>query len=186
MPLPLLSHRERGLRLKALSPPLASEGSSLSRNSEPSGQRSTLGTVNTLFPATTTSVAETLSLGERLAAELQPGDVIALTGDLGAGKTHLAKGIARGLGADPDEVTSPTFTLVQEYATDPPLRHLDLYRIERDGELDGIGLDEMLADMEAIMLIEWPERAADRLPPEAIRLHLSHEGGDTRRIERLS
>lgn len=142
-------------------------------------------TLDSLFPTTTAREADTLDLGERLAALLQPGDVVALTGDLGAGKTHLAKGIARGLGVAPDEVTSPTFTLVQEYATDPPLRHLDLYRIERDDELDGIGLDEMLADPEAVTLIEWPERAADRLPPEAIRVHLSHEGGDQRRIERL-
>ncbi len=142
--------------------------------------------MDSLFPATTATVGETLDLGAQLAATLQPGDVVALTGDLGAGKTHLAKGVARGLGAHPDDVTSPTFTLVQEYATDPPLRHLDLYRIERDAELDGIGLDEMLSDLDAITIIEWPERAADRLPPEAIRLHLSHGGGDARRIERLA
>ena len=142
--------------------------------------------LDSLFPATTASEAETLDLGARVASTLAPGDIVALEGDLGAGKTHLVKGIARGLGEDPAAVTSPTFILVQEYATDPPLRHLDLYRIERDAELDGIGLDEMLADAEAITVIEWPERAGGRVPPEAIRLRLSHEGGDRRRIERLA
>lgn len=141
--------------------------------------------LDSLLPADTSSVAETLALGHALAEHLLPGDVILLTGDLGAGKTHLAKGIASGLGADPDDVTSPTFALVQEHATDPPLRHLDLYRIERDDELDGFGLDEMLADPEAVMLVEWPERAAGRFPPEAITLRLTHAGGDARRIERV-
>lgn len=135
-----------------------------------------------LLPATTTSVAETLGLGERLARALQPGDVVALEGDLGAGKTHLAKGLVRGLGGDPDEVTSPTFVLVTEHATDPPVRHLDLYRLETERDLDGIGLDEMLNDPEYVTLVEWPERAAVRFPAHTIRLRLAHEGGDRRTV----
>ncbi|MEM6327060.1 MAG: tRNA (adenosine(37)-N6)-threonylcarbamoyltransferase complex ATPase subunit type 1 TsaE [Bacteroidota bacterium] len=137
-----------------------------------------------LLPATTASVAETLRLGERLAAHLQPGDVVALSGDLGAGKTHLAKGLVRGLGGDADRVTSPTFVLVTEHATDPPVRHLDLYRLETEHEFDGIGLDEMLNDAEHVTLVEWPERAANRFPAHTIRLHLAHEGGDRRTVSR--
>ena len=135
-----------------------------------------------LLPATTASAAETLDLGARLAAALQPGDVLALDGDLGAGKTHLAKGIVRGLGGDPDAVTSPTFVLVQEHAADPPVRHLDLYRLDTAHELDSIGLDELLDDPDHVTLVEWPERAAGRLPPHAFRLRLAHAGGDARRI----
>ena len=135
-----------------------------------------------LLPTTTASAAETMDLGARLAESLEPGDVLALDGDLGAGKTHLAKGIVRGLGGDPDAVTSPTFVLVQEYASDPPVRHLDLYRLETEHELDSIGLDELLNDGEHVTLVEWPERGAGRLPPHTIRLRLAHEGGDARRI----
>ncbi|HIG73239.1 MAG TPA: tRNA (adenosine(37)-N6)-threonylcarbamoyltransferase complex ATPase subunit type 1 TsaE [Bacteroidetes bacterium] len=136
-----------------------------------------------LLPAATASVAETIHLGEQIAARLQPGDVVALTGDLGAGKTHLAKGLVRGLGGDPEAVTSPTFVLVTEHATDPPVRHLDLYRLETEHELDSIGLDELLNDPEHVTLVEWPERARDRFPAHTLVLRLSHEGGDQRRIE---
>lgn len=139
-----------------------------------------------LLPATTDSVAETLRLGESIAAHLQPGDVVALTGDLGSGKTHLAKGIVQGLGGDPDDVTSPTFVLVTEHATRPPVRHLDLYRLETDHEFDGIGLDEMLNDPEHVTLVEWPERADGRLPRHTLRLRLAHEGGDRRRVMRAA
>ena len=142
--------------------------------------------LDALLPTTTTSVAETVALGREVGAALQPGDVVALDGDLGAGKTHLAKGIVAGLGGDADAVTSPTFVLVQEHATDPPVRHLDLYRLDTEHALDSIGLDEMLADVEAVTLVEWPERAPGRIPPGAIRLRLRHGGGDVRHVERAS
>ena len=137
-----------------------------------------------LLPAQTASADETLALGRRLAARLEPGDVVALQGDLGAGKTHLAKGIAAGLGIDPDAVTSPTFTIVQEHG-DGVLLHLDLYRIESDGDLARLGLGELL-DGDAVALVEWPEHAGAWLPPRTLWLRLTHLGGDRRRVEAAS
>ncbi|MDX1419514.1 MAG: tRNA (adenosine(37)-N6)-threonylcarbamoyltransferase complex ATPase subunit type 1 TsaE [Rubricoccaceae bacterium] len=135
-----------------------------------------------LLPAETASPVETLALGERLAAHLRPGDVLALYGDLGAGKTHLAKGLARGLGADAEDVSSPTFTLVNEYATDPPLYHLDVYRIERLHELEEIGVEEILWG-EGVCVVEWPERMEPLLPAHTLRVRLLHLDGDRRRVE---
>ncbi|MGB3543633.1 tRNA (adenosine(37)-N6)-threonylcarbamoyltransferase complex ATPase subunit type 1 TsaE [Rubrivirga sp.] len=135
---------------------------------------------SSLLPAETASASETLDLGRRLASVLEAGDVVALVGDLGAGKTHLAKGIAAALEVDPDTVTSPTFTIVQEHA-EGDLLHLDLYRLEGD-EVGRLGLDEML-DGDAIAVVEWPERGAEWLPPRTIWLRLTHLGGDRRRIE---
>lgn len=134
-----------------------------------------------LLPTETASAAETLALGRRLAERLEPGDVVALSGNLGAGKTHLVKGIAAGLGIDPAAVTSPTFTLVQEHG-EGALLHLDLYRIESGDEADRLGLGELL-DGDAIALVEWPECAADRLPARTLWLRLTHLGGDRRRVE---
>ena len=136
-----------------------------------------------LLPAETASPEETLALGERLAAHLAPGDVLALYGDLGAGKTHLVKGLARGLGADPEDVSSPTFTLVNEYATDPPLHHLDVYRIERLSELEEIGVEELLHG-DGLCVVEWPERMEPMLPPGTLRVRLLHLDGDRRRVEK--
>jgi tRNA threonylcarbamoyladenosine biosynthesis protein TsaE len=143
-----------------------------------------------LLPAETASPEETLALGERLAPLLVPGDVLALYGDLGAGKTHLVKGIARGLGADPEDVSSPTFTLVNEYATRDaegaplPLYHLDAYRIERLRELEEIGAEELLHG-DGLCVVEWPERMEPLLPPGTIRLRLLHGEGDRRLISRM-
>ena len=134
-----------------------------------------------LLPAETASAVETVSLGRRLAGRLAPGDVVALAGDLGAGKTHLAKGIAAGLGLDPAAVTSPTFALVQEHG-DGALLHLDLYRIESDDEAARLGLAELL-DGDAVALVEWPERAPDWLPGRTVWLSLTHLGGDRRQVE---
>ena len=140
--------------------------------------------LDTLLPADTASALETLALGRQLAGGLRAGDVLALSGEVGAGKTHLVKGIASGLGVDPETVTSPTFGLIQLYdAGAVPLVHIDLYRLEHVSELDGIGFDEAL-DERAISLVEWPELAADRLPPETIGLRLTHLGGERRRVER--
>ena len=134
-----------------------------------------------LLPAQTASADETLALGRQLAERLEPGDVVALQGDLGAGKTHLAKGIAAGLGLDAAAVTSPTFTVVQEHGGGA-LLHLDLYRIESGGELDRLGLGEML-DGDAVALVEWPEHAGAWLPERTVWLRLTHLGGDRRRVE---
>ncbi len=123
------------------------------------------------------SADATEALGSALAQHLRPGDVIALFGDLGAGKTTLARGILHGLGFDGD-VASPTFPIVQTYENLPvPLWHVDLYRIEEAGELEELGLDDALLD--GALVIEWPERLGEALWPHALRLHLTAaaEGG---------
>jgi len=125
--------------------------------------------------------AATEAFGAALAAALAPGDVIALHGALGAGKTTLARGLLRGLGHD-GEVASPTYPIVQAYAppdTRIPLWHVDLYRIEDPAELEEIGLDE--ARGAGAMVIEWPERLP-RLWPESLRLTLSVEPGGARAL----
>ena len=137
-----------------------------------------------LLPAETDAPEATLALGARLAAALRPGDVLALYGDLGAGKTHLVKGLAAGLGLDPDEVASPTFVLVHEYPTDPPLFHFDAYRMERPEDFTRIGFEEYAAG-DGVCVVEWPERIEPLLPPGTLRLRLSSLGGDRRRIEQI-
>ncbi len=124
----------------------------------------------------------TLALGAGLAPLLTIGDVVALSGPLGAGKTTLARGVLAGLGLD-GEAPSPSYPLVIAY--DPPelrlpLRHIDLYRIEAAQELDELGLDE--AQGEAALLIEWPERMGARLWPEALRLGLEPRADGGRRL----
>ena len=122
----------------------------------------------------------TEALGARIAAGLRPGDAVALEGDLGAGKTALARAILRALGVD-GAVPSPTFTLVQCYETATiVVRHYDLYRIERAAELDELGLDEALNDGAA--LIEWPERAEGRLPVDALHVRLTITGENSREV----
>lgn len=129
----------------------------------------------------TASEAETIALGQRLAAEL-PRGVVLLTGNLGAGKTTLAKGIAYGLGAaQPDDVSSPTFTLIHEYGHGL-VYHVDLYRIEEARELEGIGLDEII-DSGALVLIEWGERFPESLPPRRTEIHLRALPDESREIE---
>ena len=134
-----------------------------------------------LLPAETASAAETVALGREIAGRLGPGDVVALSGDLGAGKTHLAKGVAAGLGLDPAAVTSPTFAIVQEHG-DGALLHLDLYRLESDDQAMRLGLVDLL-DGDAVAMVEWPERAADWLPARTGWLRLTHLGSDRRRVE---
>jgi tRNA threonylcarbamoyladenosine biosynthesis protein TsaE len=119
--------------------------------------------------------AATEAFGAALAPHLRPGDVVALFGDLGAGKTTLARGLLRGLGHEGD-VASPTFPIVLAYAppdTRLPLWHVDLYRIEDPGEIDELGLDDALAD--GALVIEWPERLPT-LWPDALRLELATDG----------
>ena len=116
-------------------------------------------------------LAATDALAARIAASIAIGDAIALQGDLGAGKTTLARAILRALGVT-ENVPSPTFTLVQSYDTSRlTVRHFDLYRIVDSSELDELGIDEALDD--GVALIEWPERAGTRLPNEALHVTLS-------------
>ena len=122
----------------------------------------------------------TKALGARIAAMLAPGDAVALAGDLGAGKTTLARAILASLGVRED-VPSPTFTLVQSYETPRiTISHYDLYRLKSERELDELGLDEALDRGAA--LIEWPERAPNRLPPERLTVQL-HATADGRRAD---
>jgi tRNA threonylcarbamoyladenosine biosynthesis protein TsaE len=139
--------------------------------------------VRTLFPAETTSPEATRALGARLAAALGPGDVVALDGDLGAGKTQFIKGLCAALGVPPEQVTSPTFTLVHEYeGTDGPIYHIDAYRIERIEELYELGFEDYVYG-DGICLIEWAERIAPMLPDDALRLCLTHLDGTRRQID---
>lgn len=129
----------------------------------------------------THSESETEALGAALGRLLQPGDVLALVGDLGAGKTCLARGVARGLGID-EPVTSPTFILVAEYATACgfPLYHADCYRLDRAApEAQAIGLDELLLD-DGVAIVEWAERIESLLPTDHLRITLTALD-DTRR-----
>jgi tRNA threonylcarbamoyladenosine biosynthesis protein TsaE len=122
---------------------------------------------------------ETIALGGQLAARARPGDVIALCGPLGVGKTTLVRGFLAGLGHS-DEVPSPSFAIVQPYeALDPPAWHLDLYRLEDRSELEELGLD---AAGDAILLVEWPERAGDDAWPNALRLSLDFAEAGARRL----
>jgi len=122
----------------------------------------------------TVSPEETMQLGQRLARLLGPGDVVCLTGELGAGKTHFAKGIARGLCVR-EVVTSPTFTLIKEYEGRMPFYHMDVYRLEGPEELADLGYDEYFYG-EGVTLIEWADRVADVLPDERLDIELKIEG----------
>jgi tRNA threonylcarbamoyladenosine biosynthesis protein TsaE len=120
---------------------------------------------------------ELVAWGERFGREHAAPLVVALEGELGAGKTTLARAICRGFGVVED-VTSPTFALVHEYAAGAArVYHLDLYRLEGPRDLTNLGWDEIVS-ADALVLVEWPERAGDRLPARAMRLHLSHVPGD--------
>lgn len=131
------------------------------------------------------SPAQTERIGQRLGEQFAAGDLILLVGNFGVGKTHLVKGVARGLNSD-DLVTSPSFVLVNEYRCGAarrgmPIYHVDLYRIAAEGELTTIGLDELWAG-DGVCLIEWPERAAAMLPAEHLAIHMQHLSETKRRL----
>lgn len=130
----------------------------------------------------TESEAETIALGRRIAAGLPRKAVVLLIGNLGAGKTTIAKGIAEGLeAATPDEVSSPTFTLIHEYGGGR-LYHIDLYRLEEPREVETLGLDELF-DRDAVVLIEWGERFPQLLPADRIEIRLRTVDNDAREIQ---
>ena len=126
---------------------------------------------------------ETRRFGHALGVAAAPGGVIALSGELGAGKTELVKGIASGLGLDA-EVTSPTFTLVHEYGGDPPLFHFDFYRIDDPEEILAIGWDEYL-EAGGICVVEWAEKFPELIPPHADWWRIAWDAGRGRTIERI-
>jgi tRNA threonylcarbamoyladenosine biosynthesis protein TsaE len=130
----------------------------------------------------TGSAAETEALGARIAAELGPGDVVVVSGELGAGKTTLIRGACRALGVE-GPVTSPTFTIGQRYAgARLPVSHLDLYRLESLEDEDPALLDDYL-DPAGVAFIEWPAAAEPHLARPALEVRLRHTGGDSRAIE---
>ena len=120
----------------------------------------------------TATEEETIALGERLAREFAQGDVVLLAGNLGAGKTTLAKGIVRGLtGISTDEVSSPTFTLIHEYGERPKVYHIDLYRLDTPAEVGALGLDDLFES--GVCLIEWGERFRELMPERRIEIQLT-------------
>jgi tRNA threonylcarbamoyladenosine biosynthesis protein TsaE len=130
----------------------------------------------------TSSEQATIAFGERLARELPPRRTVLLIGNLGAGKTTLAKGIVQGLGAaPPEEVSSPTFTLIHEYGRGR-VYHIDLYRLDELSEVATLGLDEIF-DREAVVLIEWGERFPQILPRERTEIRIRSLDNDEREIE---
>lgn len=131
----------------------------------------------------TASEEETIALGEKLAQELPPCAAVLLIGDLGAGKTTLAKGIVKGLGAAaPEEVSSPTFTLIHEYGAPKKVYHVDLYRLDRASEAARLGLDELF-ERNAVVLIEWGERFPELMPPVRFEIRIQAGEGDQREIK---
>jgi len=128
------------------------------------------------------SADETRALGSRLGGLLEPGDVIALSGPLGAGKTCFVQGLAEGLGIDPSvPVTSPTFTLAGEYPGRTPLRHADFYRVDGYDRLLDAGFDDML-DGRGVLVVEWPERLPGALPDERLEIRIGPLGESSRRL----
>lgn len=129
---------------------------------------------------TTHAESETAAVGRDLARTLTRGSVVLLHGDLGAGKTAFVRGMAEGLGAPPEDVSSPTFTLMQEYRGGRvTLVHVDLYRLDDPREIDDLGLEEIGAG--SVLAIEWAEKLP-RLPPGAVDVTIEHTGGDMRSI----
>jgi len=130
----------------------------------------------------TASEEETIALGEALAREFPLRGAVLLIGNLGAGKTTLAKGIVKGLGAaGADQVSSPTFTLIHEYGEWPRVYHVDLYRLDRAGEAARLGLEELF-EKDAVVLIEWGEKFPELVPPARIEIRIEAGDGDQREI----
>lgn len=130
----------------------------------------------------TRSEEETIALGEEIARTLPRPAVVLLIGDLGAGKTTLAKGIVKGLGAAaPEDVNSPTYTLIHEFGEKDKVYHIDLYRLERESEVRALGLDDLLAS-DSILLVEWGERFPALWPPDRIEIRLAWTSEDVREI----
>jgi tRNA threonylcarbamoyladenosine biosynthesis protein TsaE len=126
-------------------------------------------------------VHETEALAAGVGASFRGGEVVLLTGELGAGKTAFVRGLARGLGVDPGEVASPTFVLLTSYPGRLTLHHADLYRLRGDGDERELGLDE-LPGPRAVLAVEWAERLSEAPWDNPLRVTLEHAGGDTRRV----
>jgi tRNA threonylcarbamoyladenosine biosynthesis protein TsaE len=130
------------------------------------------------YELTTSNNEETSLFAERLAGHLQPGDVIALEGDLGAGKTTFTKGLAKGLGVK-KTVSSPTFTIIKEYKGNLPLYHMDVYRVL--DAYEDLGFDEYF-EGEGVTVVEWAHLIKEQLPEELLTIYLYHQGQDQRKM----
>ena len=129
----------------------------------------------------TSNEAETICEGEKLGRVLAPGSVVALYGELGAGKTAFTRGLASGLGIR-SSVSSPTFTIVNEYPGCIPLFHFDMYRLDSENELFDVGWDDYL-ERGGVCAVEWSEKVHGAFPPDTIIVKLENLGGNTRRLE---
>lgn len=130
----------------------------------------------------TRTEAETREAGRALASDLRPGDTVLLLGHLGMGKTVFARGVAAGLGVPPEDVRSPTFTLINPYRGRVPVHHVDLYRIDKETDLDELGLEEILGG-EGVAIVEWAERLGPYRPPACVTVRITDRGGSVRKIE---
>ncbi len=131
----------------------------------------------------TRNEAETCALGQKLGELLSPGDFVALYGDLGAGKTRFAQGVARGVGVDPDiHITSPTYTILNEYKGNYPFYHFDLYRLGGDTDIEELGFEEYFHG-DGVCLVEWADRLVSGFPDRYLKVFFQLEAGDTRHIE---
>ena len=134
-----------------------------------------------MFSIITSSTEQTEEVGRVLGAMLEPGDLICLFGDLGAGKTHFSFGIAQGLQVLDEYITSPTFTFVNEYQGRIPFYHIDLYRLKEPSELESIGFEEYI-DSDGATVIEWAEQAEDDLPEDKLNVYLSDVSENSREL----
>lgn len=135
----------------------------------------------------TNSPKKTQELGEKISIDLKPGGILALSGELGSGKTTFIQGLARGLGIK-KRIVSPTFVFIRQYSLDnkpltKALYHVDLYRIDKALDARGLGLEEIFADPEAIVVIEWADRIKEILPKKRIDINFEYLTGDQRRIK---
>ncbi|MFA5389347.1 MAG: tRNA (adenosine(37)-N6)-threonylcarbamoyltransferase complex ATPase subunit type 1 TsaE [Candidatus Omnitrophota bacterium] len=130
----------------------------------------------------TNSAEETMLAGEKLAKKLKPGDVVALSGDLGSGKTTFTKGIGKGLGVkEPRRINSPTFVLIREYDGRIPLYHLDLYRLDNIMEIENLAIEEYIYS-DRVTVIEWAEKIKCILPEKRVTVKFKIKDGDKREV----
>ena len=140
---------------------------------------------NVLFEIVSENAGQTVAIGFAIGEQARAGDIFALSGELGAGKTCWTCGLARGVGVDDHyTITSPTFTLINEYPGKCPLYHFDVYRLNGAGDLDDLGYDEYLSG-KGVIVIEWAEKIADALPTDIVTIHFTYVD-ENKRIIRIS
>ncbi|MGZ3494311.1 MAG: tRNA (adenosine(37)-N6)-threonylcarbamoyltransferase complex ATPase subunit type 1 TsaE [Thermodesulfobacteriota bacterium] len=131
------------------------------------------------------STSQTIRLGKSIGSRLRAGDVVALSGELGAGKTHFIKGLATGAGVGKSTyVSSPSFTLINEYPGEVPFYHIDLFRLENQKEAEGLGLEDYFQGR-GITAIEWADKIPRLLPKEMLSIHIVYTGKNTRSIKMI-